>query len=259
MHVLVSVSDATDARAALEAGADIIDAKDPAAGALGAVPVETLRAVHGAVNGRRPVSTALGDAVDERSIEESARVAAALGSAFVKLAFAGQPDTPAVVRLLEAARRGAAGAWPSPVHVVAAAYADWKTARTGPSPARVIEAAGRGGASGVLIDTADKTGPGLFEHASHDTLADWVRNAHALGLWVALAGRLREDDLAAVAALGADVVGFRGAVCEGGRTGRLSHERVRRVMRTCAALFGERSVSERVTQSLDVVAGHTPG
>ena len=35
MKLLVSVADAAEARAAIEGGADIIDAKDPTTGALG--------------------------------------------------------------------------------------------------------------------------------------------------------------------------------------------------------------------------------
>ncbi len=78
MRVLVSVSDANEARAALDAGADIIDAKDPGAGALGAVSTGTLRAIHAVVNGARPVSVALGDAIDEREVEDASREAAAV-------------------------------------------------------------------------------------------------------------------------------------------------------------------------------------
>jgi len=230
MRVLVSVSDAAEARTALDAGADVIDAKDPRAGALGAVSIDTLHAIHGVVNGVCPVSVALGDAVDEREIEDAARRAALLGSAFVKLAFGGQPTHQRIMSLIHAARRGVGNESAPRCLVVAAAYADWDTTGLGPSPACVIAAAGRAGAAGVLIDTADKRGPALFGCATRETLHGWVEAAHAAGLWVALAGRLREADLVAVSVLGADIVGVRGAVCEGGRTGRVSADLVRRVM-----------------------------
>ncbi|MBM3821162.1 MAG: hypothetical protein FJW14_19395, partial [Acidimicrobiia bacterium] len=61
MRLLVSVADAIDAAAALDGGADIIDAKDPRAGALGAVPLTVFREIHARVGGMRPVSAALGD------------------------------------------------------------------------------------------------------------------------------------------------------------------------------------------------------
>ncbi len=66
MRLLVSVKNAEEAMAALAGGADLIDAKDPAAGALGAVSLDVLRDIHSTVAGLRPVSAALGDAIDER-------------------------------------------------------------------------------------------------------------------------------------------------------------------------------------------------
>src|SRR5438067_2429694 len=60
MRLLVSVADAAEARAALAGGADIIDAKEPRHGALGAVAPDVLRAIRNAVAVRRPVSAALG-------------------------------------------------------------------------------------------------------------------------------------------------------------------------------------------------------
>ncbi|MFL5577756.1 MAG: (5-formylfuran-3-yl)methyl phosphate synthase, partial [Gemmatimonadaceae bacterium] len=65
MHLLVSVSSAAEAAAALAGGADLVDAKDPSAGALGAVSDGALRGIVAAVSGARPVSAALGDARDE--------------------------------------------------------------------------------------------------------------------------------------------------------------------------------------------------
>ena len=46
MRLLVSVASADDARAAVDGGADIIDAKNPWVGALGAVEPDVMRAIH---------------------------------------------------------------------------------------------------------------------------------------------------------------------------------------------------------------------
>ena len=51
MRLLVSVSSAAEASAALAGGADVIDAKDPLAGALGAVSADVLREIHAIVAG----------------------------------------------------------------------------------------------------------------------------------------------------------------------------------------------------------------
>jgi uncharacterized protein (UPF0264 family) len=78
----------------------------------------------------------------------------------------------------------------------------------------------------LLLDTSDKSGPGLRELMTAVALARWVARAHEAGLLVALAGKLTADDLAFVRDAGADIAGVRGAACEGGRTGRVSSERV---------------------------------
>jgi uncharacterized protein (UPF0264 family) len=116
--------------------------------------------------------------------------------------------------------------------IVLAAYADgqWED---------VVGAAARCGAQGVLLDTSDKMGPGLFRLLSEDTIGQWVETAHAAGLMVALAGRLTADDLPRAAALGADIAGVRGAACEGGRSGRVSAERVR----TLAGVIARRGIA----------------
>ena len=53
MRLLVSVTSAAEASAALAGGADVIDAKDPRRGALGAVSPQTLRAILAAVDDAR--------------------------------------------------------------------------------------------------------------------------------------------------------------------------------------------------------------
>ena len=61
--LLVSVRSAAEARIALEAGADLIDVKEPRRGALGAADPAVWKDVCRAVAGRVPVSVALGELV----------------------------------------------------------------------------------------------------------------------------------------------------------------------------------------------------
>src|ERR1700681_4847230 len=105
MRLLVSVADATEATAALAGGADVIDAKDPHVGALGAVPVDVMRRIHAAIAGARPVSAALGDATDEAAIKRDARAFVAAGALFVKVGFAGIADAARAAALTAAAVR----------------------------------------------------------------------------------------------------------------------------------------------------------
>jgi (5-formylfuran-3-yl)methyl phosphate synthase len=283
MRLLVSVADAEDARAAVEGGADIIDAKDPGQGALGPVAPATLEAIMQAVNGERPVSAAVGDALVARPDGDWARAALALlavasgaaeargqrpeargegaaarpvvaspGLTFIKMGFgAGLGRLRAMAQV--AAVVDAAGT--TSCGVVLAGYAD-----AGPdhlSCDLVIDIALRCGAVGVLIDTLEKRGTGLFASAASPTVARWVCAAHDAGLSIALAGSLGAGDVERVRGLNADILGVRGSVCAGGRGGRVSVERVRelsmtqgqRQRRELAQISSARSTPTRTTDS----------
>lgn len=235
MRLLISVAGEAEAQAALDGGADIIDAKDPTHGPLGAVSTATLREIVRAVDGRLPVSAALGDATDEKAVALAARRAAAERLAYVKVGFAGIADAERVESLLFAAVQGAEMVSAS-AGVIAVAYADASSQNVASlSPWWLVEAAERAGAVGVLLDTAvkhlarptDGSGSGLFRVMSQAHVAAWVHHAHEADLTVAVAGGLAGSDLSVLRALGADVVGVRGAACEGGdRLGHVSRANV---------------------------------
>jgi (5-formylfuran-3-yl)methyl phosphate synthase len=225
MRLLVSVANPVEARAAVEGGADVIDAKDPLTGALGMVTLSTLRSIHAVVGGRRAVSAALGDAATEQIIEHHAFQYGSVGVGFVKIGFAGITDITHVERCLTAAVRGARASAPHPCGVVAVAYAD-TGGRTSVEPSALVGAAARAGATGVLLDTADKHGPGLVRLVSPETLTSWVALAHDAGLTAAVAGKVTADDLPWLFETGADIVGVRGAACENGRSSRVIERKV---------------------------------
>ena len=226
MRLLVSVANTEEATAALAGGADIIDAKDPSAGALGAVSLPSLLDIVSAVGGLRQVTAALGDASDPVALERDARLFAMAGVEFVKAGFAGVRSREHIAALIAAAARGA-----GEVGVVAVFYAD---ADSGLAFADFVTSAALGGAAGVLIDTTDKRGPGLRQIISAATLSPYVAAAHNAGLFIAAAGRLSADDLSFVFESGADIAGVRGAACDGGRNGRVSAERVEQLCAGCA-------------------------
>jgi uncharacterized protein (UPF0264 family) len=226
MQLLVSVANATEARDAVDGGADLIDAKNPAKGALGAVSLSTLRQIQLAVANRRVVSAALGDADDEETIERVAYEYAEPGVGFVKIGFAGITSVARVRPLIAAAVRGVRAANRPDCGVVAVAYADTGGA-TSVDRTAVIDAATDAGATGVLLDTEHKDGPGLLGLLSPEKLAAWVTLAHDRGLTVALAGKLTADDLPVVCEAGADIVGIRGAACASGRSGPVVEGRIR--------------------------------
>ena len=220
MQLLVSVAGPREARVALAGGADVIDAKDPRSGALGAVRSGVLRAVRSVVSAGHPVSAALGDRGPDALVERRARTAGGIGATFVKVGFWGVDTGARAERRAAAARHGAG----EPTRVVLVAYADWRRADS-VEPAVLVAVAAVTGAAGVLLDTAVKTA-GLFELLTPGTVGEWIAAAHAAGLSAGLAGSLQGEDFATARALGADLVGVRGAACIGGRTGHVSAARV---------------------------------
>jgi uncharacterized protein (UPF0264 family) len=229
MRLLVSVRSAEEAVEASAGCADVIDAKEPDAGALGAVRPDVLREIRAAVPSHQVVTAALGDADDAGTIEHLARVYAASGATFVKVGFAGVADATLVEELIAACVRGcrdAGDGGDAASGVIAVAYAD---APDGTSiDALTLPAiAARAAARGVLVDTADKRGAGLTALWTVAELSAWVARVHECGLLAAVAGRLGPGDLANVRDAGADIAGVRGAACTGGRNGRVSVNRVR--------------------------------
>ena len=241
MRLLVSASNAADAAAALAGGADIVDAKDPSAGALGMVTIGVLHEILATVAAVRPVSAALGDADDAAALEHRVRSRAVDGVTFVKIGFAGIANAARVTELIA---RAVGGAGAHACAVIAVGYADAERVGSIACDA-LVDAATRGGAAGVLIDTADKAGPGLLQLSPPAALRQTVLAAHERGLSIALAGKLSSADLAVVRDVGADVAGVRGAACRAGRASAISEARVRVLAHVA-----------RGEQSIDLVSGH---
>ena len=219
MQLLVSVRDAAEARRALAAGADILDAKDPALGALAPVSPDSLADIAALATAGVRWSAALGEPTDAAAL---AALLAERADALVRqpafLKFVPPPArTGALLAMVACARAAAPTA-----RIIVAGYADRLGGTALPDLARGARSAG---GDGVLVDTATK-GTTLFAHASAEQLEAFAAVAHELGLLVAFAGGLGLDDFGRAARLGADVVGVRGAACDGGRMGRLSEQRV---------------------------------
>ena len=145
--LLVSVRSAEEARAAFDGGATLIDIKDPARGSLGRADAAVIATVIEAVNGRRPVSAALGEWVDGIGAFPDGELA------YVKWGLAGCRD--------RADWRFAMQTYlarPQRPHVVLAAYADWECAQAPPVD-EVFALAAEHPGSTLLIDTHCKVAP----------------------------------------------------------------------------------------------------
>lgn len=233
MKLLVSVSNDEEARAAVNGGADIIDAKDPSSGALGAVDLDVFTEIRRAVGPHSMVTAALGDATEPGVAAGLADAFVRRGASLVKIGFADIVDRSLIESIIASAVRACEMA-NAESGVVAVAYAD-------ALPDECIDAvtlmrvAACAGARGVLVDTRHKNGAGLTSLWDTDRVARWVGEATGLGLIAAVAGKLALEDLDVVRSSGAEIVGVRGAACIGGRGGRVSTERVRALVARCHA------------------------
>ncbi len=225
MRLLVSVRSADEVAAAVAGGAEIVDAKEPGRGALGAVGPDELRGISRVLPAGWPLSVALGDPADEREVGSAWRLLDVIAGGrplFVKLGLSGVGGLAGARSILHHAVALAASS-PSRPAVVAVAYGDAK----GPPPEAVIELASEAGARGVLLDTWRKDGRDLFSFMAEPTVRAWAMGARARGLLVAAAGSLSAAGVERAARLPVDVVGVRGAACLGGRNGQVDEALVR--------------------------------
>lgn len=211
-RLLVSVRSAGEARAALAGGCDLLDAKEPAQGSLGAVSTATLADIV-AVAGTCPVSAALGELPETGPLPVvQAEVA------LVKVGLAGWAARDWQRRLSE-------------VHsprLVVAAYADAELAEA-PTPEAVLDAAIGLNLAAFLIDTQTKDGRSLLDWLALDRLTRLVRLAREARLPIALAGSLTFEQMDLLRPLEPDWFAVRGAACVGGRSGTVSTANVRRL------------------------------
>lgn len=217
VQLLVSVRSAGEALAALDGGADIIDIKDPSKGPLGMASLRTIERVLDAVNGRAPVSAALGELADV-----SKDLTLPSGLSFAKAGLHGQRTArwqSRLSRLFE----GIGGA-----RAVGVVYIDClggNDPHRSPEFDALLRWAVGHGAAGILIDTFKKTGGGLFQTTLPDPkwrewtrklIGQYVREARAAKLFIALAGQLSGATLEEALTLEPDILAVRGAACFGG-------------------------------------------
>lgn len=207
--LLASVATLEEAAQAVAWGADIVDLKDPAKGALGAWEPEAIREAVARLRGRATLSATTGDLPMEPAlIAGAASAVAASGVDLVKVGF------------FDSGRIGACNAALKPltrrgVRLVAVLMAD-RAPDLG-----ILPALAAAGFAGAMLDTAYKTGGNLLAHLDSRVLARFVTQARACGLITGLAGSLGLADIDLLLPLRPDYLGFRTALCGGERTGKL--------------------------------------
>jgi len=201
MKLLVSVRSVEEALLAADGGADFIDLKEPGAGALGGLPIATIRAIVEALRqhgSSLPVSATIGDV----PMSEGARIMAcvdAVGACGVDHVKVGIERAPQALAVLDALK--ASGGSVIPVFIADRGLA-WAH----------VEHACAAGFPGLM--------PALQRFITS------VRSVRAGTAMVGLAGALRTAHEPLLRALAPDFAGFRTAVCAGDRSAALDPQRL---------------------------------
>lgn len=199
--LLASVVNVAEARLALSAGADIIDAKNPLAGALGALRASMVRNIVEAVDGQAMVSATIGDFPDMLPQDVIPAVSGMIstGVDFVKIGLFPSPHMLQTIEALSSIARSH--------RLVTVLFADQNP------DFGIIRHLAKYGFSGVMLDTSQKYAGGLLRYQPLERLEAFVREVREVRMVSGLAGSLRHAEIPELMRLGADYLGFRSALC----------------------------------------------
>lgn len=215
--MLASVNSLDEALQIQSFSIDIVDLKQPAQGALGALPVSEVAEIVARLNGRNVISATVGDLPMQADLLSTAvQAMACTGVDYVKIGFFPGGEWQACIASLASLAQ---------THrLIAVLFAD-----TGPDIG-IINALRTAGFAGVMLDTMDKTLGSLTQLMTWPELARFTDAAKAAGLLTGLAGSLTQNDIPALLPLQADYLGFRGALCrQHCRTAQLDANRIMRI------------------------------
>ena len=220
-QLLISVKNVAEALIALDAGADIIDLKDPSIGALGALDaVLSLQIVH-AINGRAIISATIGEQhASLNALIASIEARAKLGVDIIKIAvpkFFNEPEF--LLEITQLTNNG--------IKIVAVLFADE------PIELSLLDKCQQMGVFGALLDTNNKQ-QNLLQVQSQGDLQMFTQKCNLHQLQCGFAGSLRPQDIADLINFYPTFIGFRGGVCENNlRISVISRSKVLEVKKCC--------------------------
>lgn len=217
-RLLASVSCLAEVREILATGADLIDLKNPAEGALGALKINDIQTIVNFVGGQRPVSATIGDLpLFPEQVFPAVLATAATGVDFVKIGFFSEGEPLETVNALEDIAN-------SGIALIAVLFADL-TPDLG-----LIPKLARAGFKGAMLDTSNKLSGSLRDILPPDRILDFVKTVQNHDLLCGLAGSLTLQDIEPLLEYKVDYLGFRGALCDGKRSDRINPVKARNLV-----------------------------
>ncbi len=199
--MLASVNSLEEAKIALQANVDIIDLKQPALGALGALNTQQVSTIVTELAQRKPVSATVGDLPMQADlIFDAVKEMADTGVDYIKIGFFPDPDWQHVILKLQTLTQQS-------LKLIAVLFADQQP------DFKAIGQLADAGFTGIMLDTMNKSNGSLTQVMPFADIQQFVAMAKQQQLLCGLAGSLRVTDIPALLPLEADYLGFRGALC----------------------------------------------
>jgi FolB domain-containing protein len=200
--MLASVTNPAEAEAVWLGGADIIDLKDPAKGALGALDADVAAGIVRSVGKRKPVSAAVGSLLGAPGAVVGAVAAiAATGVDYVKV---GCSPGKAGADCVRALRTHACN-----TKLVGVLFADCEP------DLDMLALMANNGFTSAMLDTAKKEAGRLLDHMDVAALDRFIGRCRENGLTSGLAGSLEAPDVPRLLPLQPNYLGFRSSLCQG--------------------------------------------
>ena len=200
--MLASVTNPAEAEAVWAGGADIIDLKDPAKGALGALDAGVAASIVRSVGKRKPVSAAAGSSLGAPGgIVDAVAAMAATGVDYVKVGCSPGKAGADCVRALAPHAKD--------TKLVGVLFADCAP------DFDLLTLLADSGFTGAMLDTAKKGAGRLLDHMDIAALDRFIDRCRESRLMSGLAGSLEAPDVPRLLPLEPNYLGFRGSLCQG--------------------------------------------
>jgi len=217
--MLASINSLDEALQIQHLGIDIIDLKQPAKGALGALALTEVQTIVDHLGHINTLSATIGDLpMEPDRVQHAVLSMAASGVDYIKIGFFSAGDTLATLNRLKSDIEQ------NNLRLIAVLFADQQPDFS------LIPRLAETGFSGVMLDTADKQNGSLLDVMPLKRIEQFVQHAKQHRLLTGLAGSLRQTHIHQLLPFQADYLGFRGALCHSHlRTQALDLSRVQHI------------------------------
>ena len=199
-QLLVSVKNLDEAKIALATNVDIIDLKNPADGALGALEPDVIQQVVSYVAGRKPVSATIGNLpMQAKLIAQKIQQTEYLGVDIIKVGFLDNMQT---IDCIDEIHK-----YKFKTKIMAVIFADQIPSFD------LIAKFSAAGFYGVMLDTQSKLTKNLFDYSKQDDVERFVKTAKSASLFVGLAGKLSVNLFNSALDFSPNFIGVRSAIC----------------------------------------------